>query len=47
MRQANAHYLIGLGQLGLGDKVKAEAEFKQALELNPSHLGAVTQLRST
>jgi len=47
VRKANAHYLIGLGQFGLGDKAKAEAELKQALELNPSHLGAVTQLRST
>jgi tetratricopeptide (TPR) repeat protein len=43
VRQANAHYLIGLGQLGLGDKTKAEAEFRQVLELNPAHLGAVLQ----
>ena len=43
VRQANAHYLSGLGQLGLGEKVKAEAEFKQALELHPAHLGALAQ----
>ena len=40
VREANAHYLIGLGQLGLGDKPKAAVEFKQALELHPAHLGA-------
>jgi tetratricopeptide (TPR) repeat protein len=40
VRKANAHYLIGLGQLGLGEKAKAEAEFKQALALHPAHLGA-------
>ena len=43
VRQANAHYLIGLGQLGLDEKAKAQAEFKQALELHPAHLGAVLQ----
>ena len=40
VRKANAHYLIGLGQLGLGQKAEARAEFKQALELHPAHLGA-------
>jgi tetratricopeptide (TPR) repeat protein len=44
VRQANAHYLVGLGQLGLGNRAGAEAEFRQAQELNPSHLGAVLQL---
>ena len=43
VRKANAHYLTGLGQLGLGDKAKADAEFKQALELHPAHLGAAMQ----
>jgi tetratricopeptide (TPR) repeat protein len=43
VRKANAHYLIGLGQLGLGDKAKAEAQFWQALELHPGHLGAQMQ----
>jgi hypothetical protein len=40
VRQASAHHLIGLGQLGLGEKSKGEAEFKMALELHPAHLGA-------
>ena len=40
VRKANAHHLIGLGQLGLGQKAEARAEFKQALELHPAHLGA-------
>lgn len=41
MRQANGHYLIGLGQLGLGKMTEAEAAFRQALELHPANLGAV------
>jgi tetratricopeptide (TPR) repeat protein len=40
VRQANAHYLIGLGRLGLGETAQAEAAFKQARELHPAHLGA-------
>ena len=40
VRQANAHYLIGLGQLGLGRKTEAEREFQKTLELHPAHLGA-------
>lgn len=44
VRKANAHYLIGLGQLGLDDKAKANAEFKQTLELHPAHQGAVAVL---
>jgi tetratricopeptide (TPR) repeat protein len=40
VRQANALYRIGLGQLGLGEKEKANASFQQALELHPAHLGA-------
>ena len=47
VRQANAHYLIGLGQLGLRDKAKAEAEFKKALQENPSHLGATAQVTTS
>jgi len=43
VRKAQAHYLIGLGHLGLGHGTEAQAEFKQALELNPSHLGANQQ----
>ncbi len=43
VRQANAHYLIGLGQLGLKDEARAQAAFRQALELHPAHLGVATQ----
>jgi hypothetical protein len=39
VRQANAHYLIGLGRLGMGEKEKANASFQQALELHPAQLG--------
>ena len=39
VRQANAHCLIGLGQLGLGEKKKADASFGKALELHPAHIG--------
>jgi tetratricopeptide (TPR) repeat protein len=47
VRQANAHYLVGLGQLGLGGKNKAGAAFQEALELHPAHLGALAQSRAT
>ena len=40
-RQANAHYLIGLGQFGLEEQANAKAAFQQALDLHPAHLGAV------
>ena len=46
VRQANAHYLIGLGQLGLGEKQKANVSFHKALELHPAHLGAREQSRA-
>ena len=45
VRQANAHYLIGLGQLGLGEKKQANASFQKALELHPAHVGAREQSR--
>jgi tetratricopeptide (TPR) repeat protein len=45
VRQANAHYTAGLGWLGRGDPARAEAEFRQALDLHPAHLGAATQLQ--
>jgi tetratricopeptide (TPR) repeat protein len=44
VRQANAHYLIGLGYLGQGKPAEAKSEFQKALELNPSHLGATIQV---
>ena len=43
-RAANAHYLIGLGYAGLGDKDKAREEFTLALQSSPDHLGAKTAL---
>ncbi len=44
LRSANAHYMIGLGYLGLGDAVKAKAELAQAVEISPDLLGARTAL---
>jgi tetratricopeptide (TPR) repeat protein len=46
-RLADAHYLIGLGNLGKGDTAKAKVEFQAALGLNVNHLGATTQLAGT
>ena len=34
-RAAQAHYVAGLGHLGLAESAKARAEFSKALELNP------------
>jgi Tfp pilus assembly protein PilF len=39
MRQAMAHYIAGLGHEGLGEKQKAEAEFRKAGELNAYLVG--------
>ncbi len=39
-RLADAHYIIGLGYLGIGQTKNAKAEFAQALELNVNHLWA-------
>ncbi len=44
IRTANAHYLLGLGYLGMDNKEEARAEFKKALEMNINHLGAKRQL---
>jgi tetratricopeptide (TPR) repeat protein len=43
-RLADAHYLIGLGNLGKGETAKAKVEFEAALGLNVNHLGATSQL---
>jgi tetratricopeptide (TPR) repeat protein len=43
-RMANAHYLIGLGNLGKGQTNKAREEFQQALKVDINHLGATAQL---
>ena len=40
LRSANAHYMTGLGYLGLGDTAKAKAELAQAVEISPDLLGA-------
>jgi tetratricopeptide (TPR) repeat protein len=44
VRLAMAHYLIGLGCLGLNDKEKAKEELTRALETSPDLLGARTAL---
>jgi tetratricopeptide (TPR) repeat protein len=46
-RLADAHYLIGLGNLGKGETAKAKSEFQAVLELNVNHLGATTQLSTS
>jgi tetratricopeptide (TPR) repeat protein len=43
-RLADAHYIIGLGYLGLDEKEKAKKAFTETLEVNPAHLGATTEL---
>jgi tetratricopeptide (TPR) repeat protein len=39
-RTALAHFLAGLGHLGLGEQDKAKVEFQAALKARPDHLGA-------
>jgi hypothetical protein len=41
-RLATAHYIAGLGHLGLSDQAKAKEAFAKALEWSPDHLGART-----
>ncbi|MDR3719826.1 MAG: DUF5107 domain-containing protein [Bryobacteraceae bacterium] len=43
-RQAEAHYVLGLGQLGKGDSAKARAELTESLKLNPSLIWAKYEL---
>jgi tetratricopeptide (TPR) repeat protein len=45
-RTANAHYLAGLGYLGLKDQAQAKAELSQAVQINPDLVGARTALAS-
>jgi tetratricopeptide (TPR) repeat protein len=40
VRRATAHYLAGLGQLGLGETAKARENFDAAIAAAPDHLGA-------
>ncbi len=44
MNEATAHYTIGLGYAGLGNKVKAGEEFNSALKLTPDYLNAIIAL---
>ena len=39
-RLADAHYLSGLGYLGLNDRPRAKAELSQAVEISPDLVGA-------
>jgi tetratricopeptide (TPR) repeat protein len=39
-RAANAHYLTGLGYLGLNDSAQAKMELSQAVEISPDLIGA-------
>jgi tetratricopeptide (TPR) repeat protein len=41
---ADAHYLIGLGQLGMGNGEKARQEFELALGASPDHFAATMTL---
>jgi tetratricopeptide (TPR) repeat protein len=41
---ADAHYLVGLGQLGLNNRDKAREEFSAALEASPDHFAANSAL---
>jgi tetratricopeptide (TPR) repeat protein len=45
-RQAQLHYLVGLGLLGKGEKGEAEAEFKKAIALQPFFSRAQRKLAS-
>ena len=45
-RQLARHFINGLANKGLGDKQKAEAEFREALKINPSHLWSRIHLDS-
>jgi hypothetical protein len=40
IRRSNAHYLVGLGYLGLEDRARAGIEFKQAKSLDIYNLWA-------
>ncbi len=44
--RANAHYLAGLGYLGLKDRAQAKVELSQAVQISPDLLGARTVLAS-
>ena len=43
-REANAHYMAGLGYLGLKDEVAAKDELSQAVKISPDLVGASSEL---
>ena len=45
-RLSFAHYIAGLGHLGLGERDKAGQELTECLKSSPDHLGAKTALES-
>jgi tetratricopeptide (TPR) repeat protein len=46
VRRAQAHYVAGLGHLGLGEHDDAERELNECLKASPDHLRAKTALES-
>ena len=44
VQMADAHYLLGLGYLGKGEKAKAKSEFQLSVGLDMNHLWASRQL---
>ncbi|MBR8536659.1 DUF5107 domain-containing protein [Carboxylicivirga sediminis] len=40
--EQHCYYLMGLGQLGLGEREKAKSAFEQVLSGNATHIGALT-----
>lgn len=42
----NAYYTLGLGELGLGNKVEAKEAFEKSLKLKPDHLWSKTMLKA-
>jgi tetratricopeptide (TPR) repeat protein len=43
---ADAHYMVGLGQLGLNNQDQARQEFALALKASPDHYAAMQALNS-
>jgi len=44
IKRARAHYIMGLGHLGRGDRAKAKSEFEKALELDINHTWTAARL---
>jgi tetratricopeptide (TPR) repeat protein len=45
-RVAQNHYLAGLAYEGLGDKVRAKAEYQKTLKINPGHIWSKVHMES-